>query len=111
MKLTYVPFHISNRAREQKKKDDKARKKAAKEQKMRDEIAAEKQKKERVRSSIFVCVCVYITYIIIFKLTVFILDSTHDDRELPLKRKLQLKKPKRPSENCSSRNYGMQKLP
>jgi hypothetical protein len=60
MKLTYVPFNTSNSAKEQKKKDEKARKKAAVEQKKRDKIAAETQKKERVRSSIFVCVvCVY----------------------------------------------------
>jgi len=57
-------FYTSiNSAKEQKKKDEKAAKKAAIEQKKRDKIAGEKQKKERVRSSIlFVYVCIYISY-------------------------------------------------
>jgi len=77
MELTHVSFRTSNSAKEQKRKDEKARKKAAVEQKKRDKIAAENQKKERVRPSIFVCV--YICIYHISKLTVFILATTHDD--------------------------------
>lgn len=50
IELTHVSFRTSNSAKEQKKKEQKAEKKAAVEKKKRDKIAAEKQKKERVSS-------------------------------------------------------------